>query len=151
MIFKAASIVCTLPSPPSWVMMEGGLSHFSEGLYRRDLIQIGILGGNWHFSWGWFFQVGLGNSLYKNYWLQISSKNNVSGCNFYNYFWSPYPDSWRPKVRHCNLYNLHPFFHPWHILSSPSQKYFLVGAKFFLYLLAGKISNFLGTFCIGEA
>ena len=44
----------TLHLPPSWEMMEGrgggGLSHFSEGLHRRDLIQIVILGGNWHFS-----------------------------------------------------------------------------------------------------
>ena len=28
------------------------LSHFSERSYRRDLGQIGILGGNWHFRWG---------------------------------------------------------------------------------------------------
>ena len=27
-------------------------SHFSECLYRRDLGQIRILGGNWHFRWG---------------------------------------------------------------------------------------------------
>ena len=27
-------------------------NHFSEGLYSRDLSQIGILGGNWHFGWG---------------------------------------------------------------------------------------------------
>ena len=30
----------------------GGLSDFSEHLYKRDLGQIGILGGNWHFRWG---------------------------------------------------------------------------------------------------
>ena len=35
-----------------------GLSHFSEHVYRRDLCQIVILGGNWHFSWGWFFSGG---------------------------------------------------------------------------------------------
>ena len=27
------------------------LSHFSERSNRRDLGQIGILGGNWHFRW----------------------------------------------------------------------------------------------------
>ena len=47
-----------------------GLSHFPEGLYWRDLGQIGILGGSWHFRWWWFFsgdffQVGLENSLSK--------------------------------------------------------------------------------------
>ena len=31
------------------VMGEGEVSHFSEGLYRRDLGQFGILSGNWHF------------------------------------------------------------------------------------------------------
>ena len=36
----------------------GGLSHFSEGLYWRDLGQIGIFGGNGHFRWGWFFSGG---------------------------------------------------------------------------------------------
>ena len=40
-----------------WVM-EGGLSHFSERSCRRDLGQIGILGGNWHFRWEWFFLGG---------------------------------------------------------------------------------------------
>ena len=34
------------------------LSHFSESLHRRDLGQIGILGGNWHFRRGWFFSGG---------------------------------------------------------------------------------------------
>ena len=44
----SCSIVCT------WVMggRGGGLSHFSEGLYWRDLGQIGIFGGNGHFRWG---------------------------------------------------------------------------------------------------
>ena len=32
---------------------DGGLSHFSE--HSFDLGQIGILGGNWLFRWGWFF------------------------------------------------------------------------------------------------
>ena len=54
--------------PPRWwvwvcgwvyvcVCRGGVLSHFSEHLYRRDFDQIGILGGNWFFSWGWFFSV----------------------------------------------------------------------------------------------
>ena len=28
------------------------VSHFSEGFYSRDLGQVGVLGGNWHFVWG---------------------------------------------------------------------------------------------------
>ena len=41
------------PPPPSLGVGVGvGMSHFSECLYRRDLGQIGILGGNWHFRWG---------------------------------------------------------------------------------------------------
>ena len=37
-------IVLTLSS-------DGGLAPPPEGLYRRDLGQIGILGGNWYFRW----------------------------------------------------------------------------------------------------
>ena len=37
-------------------------SHFSEHVYRRDLCQIVILGGNWTLGGGDFFQVGLKNS-----------------------------------------------------------------------------------------
>ena len=36
----------------------GGLSHFSEGLYSRDLDHIEILGGNWHFECWCFFSGG---------------------------------------------------------------------------------------------
>ena len=32
-----------------------GAEPFSERSYRRDLGQIRILGGNWHFSWGDIF------------------------------------------------------------------------------------------------
>ena len=57
------------PAPLWWsgwgARGEGELSHFSKRLYRRDLVQIGILGGNWHFRWGWYFLVGLENFLYK--------------------------------------------------------------------------------------
>ena len=40
--------------PPSLGDGRGGrgLSHFSEHSYKRDLGQISILGGNWHFGWG---------------------------------------------------------------------------------------------------
>ena len=37
---------------------RGGLSHFAERLYKRDLGQIGILGGNLNFRWGRFFSGG---------------------------------------------------------------------------------------------
>ena len=43
-ISKRVGIVCT--PPPSLGDGVGGLSHFSECLYRRDLGKIGILGGN---------------------------------------------------------------------------------------------------------
>ena len=43
---------------------DGGLSHFSEGLYGRDLGQIGILGGIGTLGGGDFFQLRLKNSLY---------------------------------------------------------------------------------------
>ena len=43
------------PPPPRGWRGGGGLSHFSERLYRRDLGQIWILGGNWCFRWEWFF------------------------------------------------------------------------------------------------
>ena len=50
----------------------GRQSHFSERSYKRDLGEIGILGGNWHFRWGWFFRwdvkiLCLKNSEYKSY------------------------------------------------------------------------------------
>ena len=44
----------TPPPTPPLLGDGGGLSHFSERSYRRDFGQIGILGGNWHFRWGWF-------------------------------------------------------------------------------------------------
>ena len=56
------------------------MTHFSEG-------QIGILGGNWHFGWGWFssggtwkFPTCIENSEYES---QI--KKNDSNCNFYHF------------------------------------------------------------------
>ena len=126
--------------------------------FLRRFIQEG-LNSNWDFGWELALQLGVIFFRWDQETPCIKTTDYKSQAKIMflvvistmPYFWSPYPNSWRPKVRHCNLYNLHPFFHPWHILSSPSQKYFLVGAKFFLYLVAGKISNFLGTFCIGEA
>ena len=56
------SIACT-PTP----LGVGGLSDFSESLYRRELGQTGILGGNWHFRWGgFFFRRDLKTSCIKN-------------------------------------------------------------------------------------
>ena len=70
------------PLTPPWVMWgKRAVSHFPECLYRSDLGEIGILGGNWHFRLGWWLE----NSLYKKYWIQISSKKNDSECNFYNF------------------------------------------------------------------
>ena len=50
------------PTPrPGWWWgggKGGGASHFLERSYRRNLGQIGILSGNWHFRWGWFFLGG---------------------------------------------------------------------------------------------
>lgn len=44
-----------LPPLPWMVMGAGGLNHFSEGLYTRELCQIGISSGNWHFRRKLFF------------------------------------------------------------------------------------------------
>ena len=46
-----------------WVIGVGGgrvegVEPFSEGSYSRNLGQIGILGGNWKFGFGWFFSGG---------------------------------------------------------------------------------------------
>ena len=79
---------------PSWVMEGGsGLSHFSEHLYRIDLSQIRILDGNWHFRWGWFFQLGLDNSLYKKIEYKSQAKK-IFDYNFYNFsLLVPYPNN----------------------------------------------------------
>ena len=49
-LHSTRKIFCKLPHslPPP----------LSERLYKRDLGQIGNLGGNWHFRWGWFFLGG---------------------------------------------------------------------------------------------
>ena len=49
---KCSGIALNPPAaPPLPGDGGGGMSHFSECLYRRDLGQIEILGGNWHFKW----------------------------------------------------------------------------------------------------
>ena len=126
---------------------EGGLSHFSEGLYSRDLGQIGILGGNWHFGSGWCFSGGtwalptyIKNSEYESQ----TNKKNDSDCYCYHFsLLVPYPNNFL-IVCLCIL-----IFHG--IYLPPTHKYFFCGAKKFFHILwlgAVKISNFLGTFCI---
>ena len=51
-------IYCSLQAPPSLPLCDGGLSHSSESLYRRDIGQIGIFGEDWHFRQGRFFLGG---------------------------------------------------------------------------------------------
>ena len=73
----------------------GVTESFSEGLYSRDLCQIRILGGNWHFGWWWFFSGGtwkfstyIKNSEYE------SQKKKVSNCNFSLFsLLVPYPNN----------------------------------------------------------
>ena len=125
------------------IVPTSGLSHFSEGLYRKDVGQIGILGESWHFRKGWFFQVRLENSLYKKYKSSQKKKKGISiviPIVIYH-FCSP--------VLTTFWYSL---FVPMvqYILPNPPTSIFFEGAKFFLYLVASswKISNFLWTFCI---
>ena len=80
--------------PTGW--WRGGLSHCS-GLCSRDLGQIGILGGNWHFGWRCFFSGGTWKfpTYIKNSEYESQTKKNDSNCNFYN-FWPllvPYPNN----------------------------------------------------------
>ena len=68
------------------------LSHFSEGLYKRDLDQIGILGGNWHFRWElFFFRWDLKTPYIKNSEdkSQAKIKKKDTDCNFYNFSLNP--------------------------------------------------------------
>ena len=88
----SCSIVCT------WVMggRGGGLSHFSEGLYWRDLGQIGIFGRNEHFRWGLFFSGGtwkLPAIKIVNINLKQKKKKKDTNCNFNNFsLLVPYPN-----------------------------------------------------------
>ena len=99
-------------------LADGGLSYFSERLYRRHLGQIGILGGNCHFRWGWFFfRWDLKTPCIKNSEYKSQVKKNSSDWNFYNFsLLVPYTNKF--------LY-LYPYF-PWHILSLTPQIFFFV-------------------------
>ena len=50
---QKSSLIIVHPPPPIFQ------SHFSEGLYRKELGQIGILDGNWHFRRVWIFSGGI--------------------------------------------------------------------------------------------
>ena len=126
--------------PPPWVMVWGR-AICPEGLYRRDIDQIPILGENWHFRWGWFFfQVGFENFLYKN--SEFESKKNYFDRIFYNFsLLVPYPKNFLVAC----IYIL--VFHGIYSLS-PSTNNFLLGLKSFFYLVARVWENFrfLGDF-----
>ena len=100
------------------------MSHFSERLYGRDLGQIGILGRNWHFRWGWFE-----NFWYKKSWIRISSQKDGSNCNFYNFsLLVPYHNKFL-VVGICIL-----IFYGTHY-PLPTIFFFFVGAYFFVCLV----------------
>ena len=62
------------------------MEDFSECLYRRDLHQIEILGGNWLFRWGWFFLGGTWKLRAKNSkYTSKKKKKNDPNCNCYNF------------------------------------------------------------------
>ena len=54
----SANTEFTPPHPHPHPLGDGGLCHFSEHVYRRDLCQIVILAGNWCFRWQWFSSGG---------------------------------------------------------------------------------------------
>ena len=112
-LYICVYIVHTPPLP--WVI-EGWLSHFSECLYKRDLGQIGILGGNWHFRWGWIF---LGGTWIKKSEYKSQAKKYGSDCNFYNFSrLVPYPNKF-VVVCICTI-----IFH----IFPPTHKYFFVSS-----------------------
>ena len=129
----------------SWVM-EGEIEPFLEGLYSRDLGQIGIFSRNWHFGWGWFFSGGTWKfpTYIKIVNMNLKQKKDYD-CYFYHFsLLIPYPN--RLLVVCLCIVIFQGIYPP------PTHKYFFCGAKKFfriLWLGAGKISNFLGTFCIG--
>ena len=88
--FCGAGAIVRTPHP----LGDGGLSHFSERVYRRDLCQIVILGGNWHFRWGWYFSGGTWKlSVWKIVNMNLKQKND-SKCGFYNFsLLLPYPNN----------------------------------------------------------
>ena len=72
---------------------EGGVSYCSKHLYRSNSREIGTLGGNWHFRWGDFFQVGLKNSLYKKI-----VNTNLKQKKKIPFVISPISHFWSPKL-----------------------------------------------------
>ena len=76
----------------------------SPVIWNRTVDENGILGGNWHFRWGYFFHVRLENSCIKNREYESQRKKNDSNCNFYNsLLLVPYPNKFL-VVCICNLF-----------------------------------------------
>ena len=74
------------PHPPGWWGVGvGWLSHFSGVWYRRDLGQIGIFGGNWHFGMGDFFRWDLKTPCIRSSEYKSQTKKADPDCNFYNF------------------------------------------------------------------
>ena len=109
--------------PPPWVMVWGR-AICPEGLYRRDIDQIPILGENWHFRWGWFFfRLDLKTSCIKI--VSSSLKKNYFDRIFYNFsLLAPYPKNFLVAC----IYIL--VFHGIYSLP-PSTNNFLLGLKSF--------------------
>ena len=114
------------------------LSHFSEGLYKKDFSQTGILGRNWHFRWGWLFS-GVTWKI-----IRISNQKKMVVISIISQFCFPTLTTSQYSV-FVSLFSM--VYIPLH-----SQIFFLGGAKNFFrikQLGTGKISNFFWTFCIG--
>ena len=77
------------PPPHLPLLGDGGLSHFSEWLYRRALGQIWISDGPRTLGGGGFFEVGheMKTPCTKNleYESQTNKETNDSDFNFYNF------------------------------------------------------------------
>ena len=145
----------TLHLPPSWVMMEGRGGGGIEPFLRR-FKQEG-LNTNCDFGWELALQLGvtffrgdlktpcIKSSEYKSqarkmFLVVISTMSN---------FLSTQPNNFLVVCTTCI-----PFFHSCYILSSPSHKYFLVGAKIFFASCNQRLRKFqisLGPFVLGEA
>ena len=127
-IFYILILVCSLyPSPPrppcpAWVTVaRGGWDIYSEGLNRREVDQIAILGENWHFRWDWFFTGGTWKLL------RVWKKKDDSDCTFYNF--SPLVPCPNNFLVFCVCILV---FHGIYSLA-PSTNVFVVGTKkFFL-------------------
>ena len=116
------------PSLPEWWGVgEWGLSHFSECLYRRDIGQIGILGGNWHFRWVLFFSGGTWKL--KKKWTQILSKKMMPIVI------STVSRICCPTLTTSGSLYLYPYF-PCYIFSPPTNIFFCGRPKIFSCLAA---------------